>query len=49
MADPSQIPVISEPLFQTGKARVTFTPCMNLDDLQTGLSQLPADVTSTGT
>jgi hypothetical protein len=49
MADSSQIPVISEPLFQTGLARVTLTPCMNFDDLRTGLSQLPADVTSTGT
>jgi hypothetical protein len=49
MADPSQIPVISEPLFHTGKARVTLTPCMNFDDLQMGLSQLPADATSTGT
>ena len=41
MADPSQIPAISEPLFQTGKARVTLTPCMSLDDVQRGLSQLP--------
>jgi hypothetical protein len=49
MADSSQIPVISEPLFQTGRARVTLTPCMNLDDLQAGLAQMPADVTSTGT
>jgi hypothetical protein len=49
MADSSQIPVISEPLFQTGSARVTLSPCMNLDDLQAGLSQLPADVTSSGT
>lgn len=45
MADSSQIPVISEPLFTTGRARVTFMPCMNLDDLQAGLSQLPADGT----
>jgi hypothetical protein len=29
MADPAQIPVISEPLFHTGNARVTLTPCMN--------------------
>jgi hypothetical protein len=27
---------------------VTLTPFMDLDDLRTGLSQLPADVTSTG-
>ena len=40
MADSAQLPVISEPLFQTGRARVTLTPCMNIDDLQTGLSQV---------
>jgi hypothetical protein len=49
MADSSQIPVLSEPLFQTAGAHVTLTPCMNLDDLQTGLSQLPADMSRTGT
>jgi hypothetical protein len=49
MADPSQLPAISEPLFQIGKARVTLTPCMNLDDVQKGLSQLPADLSSTRT
>jgi DUF917 family protein len=48
MADSSQIPVISEPLFRMGRARVTLMPCMNLEDLQAGLSQIPADVTSTG-
>jgi hypothetical protein len=49
MADPSQLPAISEPLFQIGKARVTLTPCMNIDDVQKGLSQLPADLSSTRT
>ena len=49
MADPSQMPAISEPLFQIGKARVTITPCMDLDEVRKGLSQLPPDVTSTGT
>ncbi len=49
MADPSQLPAISEPLFQIGKARVTLSPCMNLDDVQKGLSQLPADLSSTRT
>jgi hypothetical protein len=48
MADSSQIPVVSEPLFHGAKARVTLTPCMNLDDLQAGLSQVPADVMSAG-
>ena len=49
MADPSQLPAISEPLFQIGKARVTLSPCMNLDDVQKGLSQLPAELSSNRT
>ncbi len=48
MADSSQLPAISEPLFQIGRARVTLSPCMNFDDLQAGLSQLPADVRAMG-
>lgn len=48
MTDPSQIPAISEPLFQTANARVTLTPCMDLADVQQGLSQLPADLGSAG-
>ncbi|MGY1618144.1 hypothetical protein ACI797_15500 [Geodermatophilus sp. SYSU D00691] len=41
MTDSAQLPAISEPLFLAGKAKVTITPCMNLDDVQKGLSQLP--------
>jgi len=48
MADSAQLPVISEPLFQTGRARVTITPCMDMDDLQRGLAQLPADMNPAG-
>ena len=44
MADPSQMPVISEPLYMGAKARVTIVPCMNLDDVQRGLSQLPPEL-----
>ena len=40
MADPSQIPQIAEPLFQTFNAEVTFTPVMNGDDLQKAFSTL---------
>lgn len=47
MVDASQIPQTLEPLFLGVKAQVTLTPCMNLDDLQKGLSQLPPDVAST--
>lgn len=34
---PSQIPSISEPLFNTFHAKVTFMPVMNREDLQKGL------------
>jgi hypothetical protein len=39
LADPSDIPTITEPLFQRLHARVEFAPVMNLEDLQAGLSQ----------
>ena len=39
LADSSQLPVISEPLFQLG-ADVQLTPAMNAQDLQKGLSSL---------
>jgi len=42
LAEPSQIPSVSEPLFQMGKAKVTLTPCMSLDEVLRGLSQVPA-------
>src|SRR4051794_9957526 len=40
LTDPSEIPVIAEPLFLNGKAQVTFTPCMNLEDLERGLGRV---------
>jgi hypothetical protein len=40
LEDTSQIPVITEPLFRDGNATVSYTPVMNLDDVQKGLSQL---------
>ena len=46
MTDPSQIPAIAEPLFLGANATVTLTPCMNLDDLQRGLAELPPEVTA---
>jgi hypothetical protein len=46
MTDPSQIPAIAEPLFLGAKATVTLTPCMNLEDLQRGLAELPPGLTS---
>jgi hypothetical protein len=40
MADPSQIPQIAEPLFQTFHAEVEFLPVMNAEDLQRAFSKL---------
>ena len=40
MADPSQIPQIAEPLFQTFNAQVEFIPVMNAEDLQKAFSNL---------
>jgi hypothetical protein len=41
MADPSQIPVLTERFYQQGNAKVTLTPCMNLEDLQKGFEERP--------
>jgi hypothetical protein len=40
MQDPSQMPVIAEPLFQGLHAKVSFAPVMNLEDLQKGLGEV---------
>ena len=40
MADAADLPSISEPLFQAANARVTISPCMDLEDLQKGLARL---------
>jgi hypothetical protein len=39
LADLSQIPVITEPLFQLGKAKITVSPCMNREDLLKGVEE----------
>jgi hypothetical protein len=39
LADTSQIPVVVEPLFVGAKAKVSLTPCMNLEDVEVGLAQ----------
>jgi hypothetical protein len=39
LADPSQIPMITEPLYQGAKAKVTLTPCMNLEDVKKGMEE----------
>jgi len=40
LKDPSQIPVIAEPFFQSLNATVEFVPAMNADDLKAGLERL---------
>ena len=39
MADPSQILVITEPLFNLAKAKITLTPCMTLEDIKKGVEE----------
>lgn len=40
MQDSSQMPVLSEPFFLHLGAEITYTPVMNREDVQKGLSQL---------
>ncbi|MCQ9135474.1 MULTISPECIES: DUF3303 family protein [Streptomyces] len=40
MQESSQMPVLSEPWFQNVGAEITYTPVMNMEDVQKGLSQL---------
>ncbi|WLW53331.1 hypothetical protein [Streptomyces sp. YU58] len=40
MQDSSQMPVISEPFFMHLGAKITYTPVMNREDLQKGLTEL---------
>jgi hypothetical protein len=42
LEDPSQLPAITEPLFQGPHAKVSFTPVMNFEDLQKGLDAVEA-------
>jgi hypothetical protein len=39
LADPSHIPAVTEPLYQLMKAKITLTPCMNLDDAKKGIDE----------
>lgn len=39
LADPAQIPVIAEPLFQRLESTALFFPVMTADDLQRGLAE----------
>jgi hypothetical protein len=44
MADTSQIPVLIEPMLQQAKAKITLTPCMNLEDLGKGFEDLASQM-----
>jgi hypothetical protein len=39
LADPSQIPVISEPIYQLTKGKITITPCMTFEDVKKGVEE----------
>jgi hypothetical protein len=40
MQDSSQMPVLSEPFFLNLDAEISYTPVMNMEDVQKGLSQI---------
>ena len=40
LQDPSQLPVISEPMFSKLKATIRIFPVMNREDLQKGLQEI---------
>jgi hypothetical protein len=42
MKEPSQIPSIAEPIFNTLNAKIEFLPVMTPDDVRTGLEQAAA-------
>jgi hypothetical protein len=39
LADPSEIPVISEPLYQRANVKITLTPCMTLEEAKKGVEE----------
>jgi hypothetical protein len=39
MADPSEIPVVSEPLYQRANVKITLTPCMTVEDVKKGVAE----------
>lgn len=39
LADPSQIPVICEPIYQLTKGKITIMPCMNFEDVKKGVEE----------
>jgi hypothetical protein len=39
LADPAEIPVISEPLYQRANVKITLTPCMTIEDMKKGIEE----------
>jgi hypothetical protein len=39
LKEPQQIPAVAEPLFQGLGASIDLTPCMTMEDVQSGLAQ----------
>jgi hypothetical protein len=39
LADPSQLPVVCEPLYLLAKAKITVSPCMTFEDLKKGVEE----------
>ena len=39
LADPSEIPVVSEPLYQRANVKITLTPCMIVEDVKKGVEE----------
>jgi hypothetical protein len=39
LADPSQIQVFTESIFNFGRAKITLTPCMTLEDIKKGAEE----------
>ena len=39
LADPSEIRVISEALYQRANVKLTLTPCMTLEDMKKGIEE----------
>jgi hypothetical protein len=44
LADPSQIPVVCEPIYRLTKGKITITPCMSFEDVKKGVSEAAAQM-----
>lgn len=44
LADPSQIPVVCEPIYRLTKGKITITPCMTFEDVKKGVGEAAAQM-----